>query len=674
MPSSESPTGNSESHALLNANAQSDSANDEMWDGIASESFTATNIITCAENEDEGKRLKNYENYLRRRREFGEYRTNENAFLRESLRGSGKLLSLENHKGRKELLGWKNSILSAGGEVETGYANGAYMSGDTFCDNTDVDRTKLTSLEEVAISMNHVVKGEGREEEESELMHDFFMQKPVRKAIGSNVGVHKMSKITEPKATTSADLLSIITDCDNATIVQSHLKIVKFSKCSDAYLGATIRNEGEKVIVARVIRGGMAEKSNLLKEGDELIEANGNDLRGKNVTEVCNVLKSMSGELSLVIAPFDKSNDNSQRVSSAQVRHFRALFDYDPEDDIYVPCKELALKFQRGDILHVISTSDENWWQAYREGCEMNGSLAGLIPSISFQRQTALCAREFERENKLESGKHKDFFGCTKGKSLIRGRCKKGIEELRSVAEELSGENDEDSEILTYEEVTLYLSKTGRKRPLVLCGPEGVGCLELRQRLAEFDKDKFASAIPHTTRPKKVGEIGGIHYHFVTKRSFQEDAKAGKFIEYGEFEKYLYGTSLASVQAVIDRAKICLLTLKAENLKALRRTTFMPYVIFIAPPSLQQLRRQKEILGQRGIKDEQLKLILSEGKTTEKHYGHLFDRIIVNIDLDRSLEELKEVIRKLETEPHWVPSFWPVNTTSVISSAEFDGK
>ncbi|CAG9539065.1 unnamed protein product, partial [Cercopithifilaria johnstoni] len=41
------------------------------------------------------------------------------------------------------------------------------------------------------------------------------------------------------------------------------------------------------------------------------------------------------------------------------------------------------------------------------------------------------------------------------------------------------------TEILTYEEVTLYLSKTGRKRPLVLCGPEGVGCLELRQRLAE---------------------------------------------------------------------------------------------------------------------------------------------------------------------------------------------
>ncbi|VDM25196.1 unnamed protein product, partial [Toxocara canis] len=161
-----------------------------------------------------------------------------------------------------------------------------------------------------------------------------------------------------------------------------------------------------------------------------------------------------------------------------------------------------------------------------------------------------------------------------------------------------------------------------------------------------------------TTRPKKTGEIDGVHFHFVTRQKFQEDARAGKFIEYGEYQKHLYGTSIAAVQAVVNRAKICLFTLKAENLKALRRTSLMPYVVFIAPPSLQQLRRQKELLGQHGVKDDHLKLILNEGKITEQEYGHLFDRIIVNVDLDRSLNELKEIVRKLETEPHWVPSFW----------------
>ena len=54
---------------------------------------------------------------------------------------------------------------------------------------------------------------------------------------------------------------------------------------------------------------------------------------------------------------------------------------------MYVPCRELALKFHRGDILHVISTNDNDWWQAYREGDDAACSLAGLIPSVTFHKQ-----------------------------------------------------------------------------------------------------------------------------------------------------------------------------------------------------------------------------------------------------------------------------------------------
>jgi len=57
------------------------------------------------------------------------------------------------------------------------------------------------------------------------------------------------------------------------------------------------------------------------------------------------------------------------------------------QDDFYVPCRELALRFAKGDILHVISTLDLDWWQAYREGDDIQCSLAGLIPSTAFQTQ-----------------------------------------------------------------------------------------------------------------------------------------------------------------------------------------------------------------------------------------------------------------------------------------------
>ena len=67
--------------------------------------------------------------------------------------------------------------------------------------------------------------------------------------------------------------------------------------------------------------------------------------------------------------------------------HVKALFNYDPEDDLYIPCRELGLSFMKGDILHVINQDDPNWWQAYREGEEDYQSLAGLIPSRTFHEQ-----------------------------------------------------------------------------------------------------------------------------------------------------------------------------------------------------------------------------------------------------------------------------------------------
>ena len=56
--------------------------------------------------------------------------------------------------------------------------------------------------------------------------------------------------------------------------------------------------------------------------------------------------------------------------------HYRAHFNYNPDDDLYIPCHELGISFQRGDILHVINREDPHWWQAYRDG-EWTQTLAG---------------------------------------------------------------------------------------------------------------------------------------------------------------------------------------------------------------------------------------------------------------------------------------------------------
>ena len=83
-----------------------------------------------------------------------------------------------------------------------------------------------------------------------------------------------------------------------------------------------------------------------------------------------------------MIAPSENSKLTSADAPQ-KIMHFKSLFDYDPGDDIYIPCQELGLPFNKGDILHVIDQSDINWWQAYRE--DKPYTLPGLIPSAHFQ-------------------------------------------------------------------------------------------------------------------------------------------------------------------------------------------------------------------------------------------------------------------------------------------------
>merc|ERR1712212_603026 len=95
----------------------------------------------------------------------------------------------------------------------------------------------------------------------------------------------------------------------------------------------------------------------------------------------------MTGTLTFIIIPNPSGvTTPAPRTPIVTTVHMKAHFDYDPEEDLYIPCRELGMSFQKGDILHIMSQNDPNWWQAYRDG-EEDQSLAGLIPSKTFQQQ-----------------------------------------------------------------------------------------------------------------------------------------------------------------------------------------------------------------------------------------------------------------------------------------------
>uniref|UniRef100_A0A3P9NTB2 Protein PALS1 n=1 Tax=Poecilia reticulata TaxID=8081 RepID=A0A3P9NTB2_POERE len=422
------------------------------------------------------------------------------------------------------------------------------------------------------------------------------------------------------------------------------VKLVRLQKARDTPLGATVRNDMDNVVVSRVVKGGAAERSGLLSEGDEILEINGIPIRGKHINEVHDLLQEMQGTLTFLLIP---SSHNKPAPHRQTVMHVRAYFDYDPSDDPFVPCRELGLSFRKGDVLHVISQDDPNWWQAYRDGDEDNQPLAGLIPGKSFQQQ-----RESLKKTTPDKSREQQGNNCKRKHFQQSNNMKRKCVFLSALGK-IWYYND----VLTYEEMSLYHQPANRKRPVALVGPANSGHDELRRRLLSLEPDKFAVAVPHTTRSPRIHERNGREYHFVSRSSFEADLAAGKFIESGEYEKNLYGTSTDSVRHVVNSGRVCLLCLHTRSLQVLRSSNLKPYVVFIAPPSQERLRTLLATEG-KTLKPEELKEVTEKAREMELNYSHFFDATVVNFDPDQVFQELRRLVDKLDTEPQWVPSSW----------------
>ncbi|NXL49113.1 MPP7 protein, partial [Podilymbus podiceps] len=340
----------------------------------------------------------------------------------------------------------------------------------------------------------------------------------------------------------------------------------------------------------------------------------------------------------------------------------RALFDYDPNEDKAIPCKEAGLAFRKGDILQIMSQDDATWWQAKHEG-DANPR-AGLIPSKHFQeRRFALRRPEVQIQplkisNRKSSGFRRSFRLSRKDKKTNKSmyECKKS-------------EQYDTADIPTYEEVAKYRRQPNDKyRLVVLVGPVGVGLNELKRKLLISDTQHYGVTVPHTTRPRRSQESDGVEYIFISKHLFETDIQNNKFIEYGEYKNNYYGTSLDSVRSVLAKNKVCLLDVQPHTVKHLRTYEFKPFVIFIKPPSLERLRETRKnakIISSKDDKgtakpftEEDFQEMIKSAHVMETQYGHLFDKVIVNDDLATAYSELKTTFDRLETETFWVPVSW----------------
>ncbi|XP_057315280.1 protein PALS1-like [Hydractinia symbiolongicarpus] len=452
----------------------------------------------------------------------------------------------------------------------------------------------------------------------------------------------------------SRESLYYLTDSDSdseSTIEGSQrVKFVRIDKTNDP-LGATVRNEGDAVIISRIIKGGAAEKSGLLNVGDEIIEINKHSVRGKDVNEIVELLSELEGTLDFTLLP--GSPTHKETLHEDDISVVKALYDYDPQNDDYLPCEELGLSFRKGDLIEILNKNDEDWWQAQFLEQEQRG-LAGLIPSKKFQLQRELAKISLKGEDLEPILKEKKKCFC--GRARRKGK-KVPMKSMMSPVQE--------SEVLTYEDMMRIYPEHNKKRPVVLIGPPQIGRREIREKLIGRFPDRFAAAVPHTTRAPTSDEVSSVDYTFVNRATFEKSIAAAEFIEHGLFDGHYYGTSFSAVRSVIQSGRTCLLNMHCQALPVLKSSNLLPYVVFITVPRVDQLKRLREFddTGEPfnpniRLKDKELDDVIEKARDMNRKYGHYFDRTIVNSDLDRAYNELLEICDFLETQPQWVPSSW----------------
>jgi len=162
---------------------------------------------------------------------------------------------------------------------------------------------------------------------------------------------------------------------------------------------------------------------------------------------------------------------------------------------------------------------------------------------------------------------------------------------------------------------------------LVLSGPSGAGKSTIINA-ASGEIGEYYFSISTTTREQRAGEEQGVDYLFVDKASFEEDIKAGNFLEYAEVHGNYYGTSLKSVKEALNEGKLVIFDIDIQGHRLVRaKMNDITTSAFITPPTLDAL---EERLRARCTDDESVIMERIENAKNEIKAVGEYDFTIIN--------------------------------------------
>jgi guanylate kinase len=177
-------------------------------------------------------------------------------------------------------------------------------------------------------------------------------------------------------------------------------------------------------------------------------------------------------------------------------------------------------------------------------------------------------------------------------------------------------------------------------RLTVLSGPSGVGKGTVVAVIRRSYPHIWVS-VSCTTRAPRPGERDGIEYRFVTREQFLAMVEAGELLEHAEFAGHLYGTPRRPVEEHLAAGSPALLEIELQGARQVRAAMPDAFLVFLAPPSWDELERRLTRRGTESADDIEARLELAR---TEMAAEPEFDAVVVNDDVGHAAAELVRLI------------------------------
>ncbi|XP_043986220.1 disks large homolog 4-like isoform X1 [Gambusia affinis] len=409
--------------------------------------------------------------------------------------------------------------------------------------------------------------------------------------------------------------------------------------------------DGEGIFISFILAGGPADLCGELRKGDRILSVNGVDLSSATHEQAAAALKN-AGQTVTIVAQYRpeeysrfeakihdlreqmmtssvSSSSTSLRSTQKRTLYIRALFDYDGSAaDLSAPNQ--ALPFGFGDVLHVSSAGEEEWWPArHLSPPPPNCPEVGLIPSRRRAEKKERSRLKMVRVSRSQDRSDQE------DKVLVTS----------GTSDSESSSSGQEEILLTYQPVVQQ--EVNYTRPVIVLGP-------MKDRvnddlISEFP-EKFGSCVPHTTRPRRDYEVDGRDYHFMSSRELMErEIQEHKFIEAGQYNNHLYGTSIQSVREVADKGKHCILDVSGNAIKRLQMAGLFPIAILLRPRNVDNILEMNKRLT-----EEQARKAFDRGIKLEQEFAEYFTAIVHGSSLEEIYSQVKQIIEEQSGPYIWV--------------------